>query len=199
MNNIEEITKDIEKGEEILKNITGDIVTIFGSARLDENSYYYHEAFKLAQQLAKKGYNILTGGGPGIMEAGNRGAFSEKNSKIHSIGFNILLPKEQKINPYVSLGYTFHQLYTRKALLIKYSKIFVVFPGGYGTLDELFEIAVLVQTKQLNAKIYLFGKDFYQPLMDFLENSLAKDKMISQEDLKLLSLVDSIDEILQEC
>ncbi len=192
-------TEDLKNGEEILKKINGTIVTIFGSARTKQNHDLYLKAEELAEKLADIGCNILTGGGPGIMEASNRGAFKYKN-KISSIGFNIELPKEQQENIYLTEQYKFKKMYVRKSMLINYSAIFIIFPGGFGTMDELFELFTLVQNKKISSrKIFLYDSHFYNPMITFLENSLLKYNMIDKEDLKLFQVVDNINEILTKC
>lgn len=197
---IEETSIDFQKSFEIVSGLKGNIVTIFGSARVKDDNVYYEDAFKLSKGLAEKGCHILTGGGPGIMEAGNRGAFDLKDFDIESIGFNISLPKEQKENKFLTKQYRFNKLFARKLMLIKYSSIFIIFPGGFGTLDELFELLVLVQSKKReNVKIFLYGTKFYQPLLDFFKNSLLEEKMINRDDLNLFEIVDSVEEIVENC
>lgn len=194
-----EATEDIKNGEKIFQKINGTIVTIFGGARVEECSDLYKTAMSVASGLANKGCNILTGGGPGIMEAGNRGAIVCKDN-IASIGFNIELPKEQKENIYLTEQYKFKKMYIRKSMLINYSAIFVIFPGGFGTMDELFELLTLVQNKKISPrKIFLYDSTFYNPMIQFLENSLLRYNMIIAEDLKLFQVVDNIDEILSQC
>ena len=194
-NDLEHIHSDIVESDKLIEKYT-NIVTIFGSARITENSKYYQDAKKLAERFSKSGYVVLTGGGPGIMEASNRGAFE---SGGESIGFNIELPREQSPNPYLTRSYTFHKFFTRKFMLIKHSKIFVVFPGGFGTLDELFTLLVLVQTgKMERVKIFLYDSNFFNPMVEFLRKSLLSNGMISKEDLELFQIVDSIDEVATE-
>jgi uncharacterized protein (TIGR00730 family) len=190
---------DFKKSFEKLSDLKSPIVTVFGSARTPESDYYYQQSLKLTEQLSLKGCNILTGGGPGIMESANRGAF-ESSGNGKAIGFNITLPQEQSGNPYVDREYNFKHLFVRKPMLIFHSKVFVVFPGGFGTLDELFEVLTLVQTEIMdNRKVYLFGSEFYNPLLSFIEQSLLKSKMINPEDIELFKIVDSIDEIIESC
>ena len=194
----EKISEDILESEKIVSQLNGNIVTIFGSARVKESSDHYQETIKLSKNLADKGYHILTGGGPGIMEAGNRGASESASKSSQSIGFNIQLKKEQKLNSYATQGYTFNKIFIRKQMLINFSKIFVIFQGGFGTLDELFELLVLAQNSKVkDVQIYLYDSEFYNPLLNFLEVSLVKNGMIEKDDLKLFKVVDSIDEILE--
>jgi len=193
------IEVDFRESFKQIEDLKEPIVTVFGSARTPESDYYYKQSLKLSKKLSDKGCNILTGGGPGIMESANRGAFQSKGSG-KSIGFNIVLPHEQESNGYTDLDYNFRHLFVRKPMLILHSKIFIVFPGGFGTLDELFEVVTLIQTKIMkNKKIFLFGYEFYKPLFEFIEKSLLTNKMIKEEDLKFLKVVDSIEEILEEC
>lgn len=184
------IIKDFNDAKEILKDLKNN-VTIFGSARTKDDDKYALLAKKLAKRLAKKEINIITGGGGGIMSAANKGAFEAK--KAQSIGLNILLPKEQHPNPYTTQSLTFNYFFSRKYMLVKYSQSIVIFPGGFGTLDELFEIITLLQTKKLNnIKIFLIGSDYWKPLLKFFKKSLCENKMIDKEDLDIFTLSDDI-------
>ena len=198
----EHIADDFEKSIKLVEGLQeAPIVTIFGSARLTEDHKHYQESYKLAKILAKKGCHILTGGGPGIMESSNRGAFDglEKN-KTASIGYSIILKNEQNSNKFLTHEHKFEHLFVRKPMLIYYSKIYILFAGGFGTLDELFEVLTLIQVGKLpRRKIYLFDSGFYSPLVDFFRDSFLKNGTISQEDLDLIQIVDSIDEIINEC
>ncbi len=195
---IQRIESDINGGVDLFNTVVGSTVTIFGSARVDKHSPHYLNAYEVAKRVGELGYNILTGGGPGVMEAGNLGGSQVKNRKIESIGLNIKLPKEQRANSYISKGYEFNEMCVRKSMLIYNSKIFVVFPGGFGTLDELFELLVLIQNRKLReVKIFLFDSEFFNPLINFLEASLLKSNMINSEDLKLFRVVDSANEVIQ--
>jgi len=171
----------------------GPSITIFGSARTPEGHRSYEEARRLGALLAKEGVTIVTGGGPGIMEAANRGAFDENG---HSIGLNIELPFEQRANKYITKGIGFHYFFSRKVMLSISSLAYVYFPGGFGTLDELFEIVTLIQTKKMSPlPVVLVGRDFWEPLKDWIvENMQKKHKYISQGDENLLHIVDSADE-----
>jgi uncharacterized protein (TIGR00730 family) len=185
------IASDFNDAGKIFENIK-NCVTIFGSARSKQDSTTCKMAEKLAFNLAKNGINIVTGGGGGVMEASNKGAFNAKNSE--SIGLNIILPHEQKLNPYTTKNYTFNYFFTRKYMLIKHSKAYVVFPGGYGTLDELFEIVILSQTKKIqNTKIYLYDSSFWKDLISFIENSLLKNSMINEDELNIFTLTDDLE------
>jgi len=190
------IVADFVKGFDELGDL-GPAVTIFGSARTSQDDFYYKKAKKLSSMLAKRGFNIMTGGGPGIMEAANRGAKKYKN--IESIGLNIELPKEQIANPYTTKELNFDYFFSRKVMLVKYSIAYVVFPGGYGTLDELFEALTLAQTRKITGiKIFVVGEDFYKPLIKFLKTRLVKNGMIEKDDLEIIKLSDDIDCIARE-
>lgn len=168
-------------------------ITFWGSARTKPEDPYYKAAEELAARLAKKDFSVISGGGPGIMEASNVGAF-KVNGK--SVGLNIKLPFEQKLNPYTTESLNFDFFFSRKVMLAFAAEVYVYFPGGFGTLDEFFEIVTLIQTKKIERiPIILYGKDFWEPLMRFFEKDLMKKhKTISPEDMELFHLVDSVDE-----
>ncbi|MFN3020828.1 TIGR00730 family Rossman fold protein [Chryseobacterium sp. TY3] len=171
----------------------GPCVSIFGSARLKEDDYYYKMASEIAKKITEIGFGVITGGGPGIMEAGNRGAFGYGSS----IGLNIELPFEQHFNPYIDKGYNldFDYFFVRKVMFVKYSQGFIVMPGGFGTLDELMEALTLIQTKKIGRfPIVLVGSDFWSGLLDWFTNTLLKNKLINEEDLLLFRVVDTADE-----
>jgi len=189
------IIADFVKGFDELGDL-GPTVTIFGSARTKKDSKYYNQAKKLASLLAERGYNIMTGGGPGIMEAANKGAHEYD---VESIGLNIDLPFEQKLNPYTSKELTFDYFFSRKVMLVKYSMAYVIFPGGFGTLDELFEALTLVQTRKVTGvKIFVIGSEFYQPLLQFVEDKLLDEGMIDHEDLEMICLTDEFEHVVEE-
>ena len=170
-------------------HFVGPCVTIFGSARFKEDHKYYKQARALAAEIAQLGFTIITGGGPGIMEAANRGA---KDVGGKSVGCNIVLPTEQHPNPYLDKWVNIKYFFIRKTLLIKYSYAFVVMPGGFGTLDEFYEAVTLVQTKKINMfPIIIFDKDFYKEILKHNEN-MAKAGTISKEDEHLFLVTDSI-------
>jgi len=174
-------------------HFVGPCITVFGSARFKEGSEYYEDARNFGQRIAQMGFTTITGGGPGIMEAANKGAFETGGI---SVGCNIKLPFEQKVNPYLTKSITFEHFFVRKVLLVKYSYAFIIMPGGFGTMDEFFEILTLVQTKTVtNFPIVLFGKKFHQPLMDMIAH-MAKEGTISEEDLALLLLTDDKNEAM---
>lgn len=168
-------------------HFAGPCVTVFGSARFKEDHPYYISAREVGRLVAESGMTTMTGGGPGIMEAANRGAFEAGGT---SIGCNIQLPFEQHINPYVHKSITFEHFFVRKVLLTKYSYGFIIMPGGFGTMDELFETVTLVQTRTITAfPIVLFGKEYYKELWEMIEH-MAEKGTISREDLSLVLLTD---------
>ena len=170
----------------------GPCVTVFGSARFPEEHGYYRLAREMGGRMARLGLVVMTGGGPGIMEAANRGA---KDAGGLSVGCNIELPHEQEPNPYLDRWITFRYFFVRKVMLVKYSLAFVVLPGGFGTLDELFEAVTLVQTQKVDPfPIVLMGTDYWAPLFAFLRDTLLKKGAISAEDVELLVLTDSAEE-----
>ncbi len=172
-------------------------VTIFGSARLPEDNPYYEQARALAKRLAEENFTIVTGGGPGIMEAANRGAV-EGNSL--SVGLNIELPLEQQFNQYVKQGLGFHFFFSRKFMLDYSALAYVYFPGGYGTLDELFTVLTLIQTGKAErvVPVVLFGKGYWQPLCDWMERNLSKEfHLIGERDVEIWHLTDDIEEAVE--
>ncbi|MEK7192414.1 MAG: TIGR00730 family Rossman fold protein [Patescibacteria group bacterium] len=172
-------------------------VTFFGSARFPETSRWYKEAEKLGNLLGKNGFGVVTGGGPGIMEGGNRGAMKGGGE---SVGLNIQLPFEQRANPYVKKSLGFHYFFTRKVMLSLISQAYVFFPGGYGTLDEVFEILTLIQTHKIYEKIpvVLVGKDFWGHIDQWLKSKLLKEyQTIDENDLKLYQVVDTAEEAFE--
>ena len=175
--------------------ISEPCVTIFGSARFGEGHRYYELARRLANALAQAGFAILTGGGPGIMEAANRGA---KEAGGQSIGCNIRLPEEQLPNPYLDHFVEFEHFFVRKVMLVKYSRAFVVFPGGLGTLDEVFEAATLIQTGKIESfPIIAMGGEFWQSMREFIRGTMIPEGTVSSSDLDLVTLTDSVDEAVR--
>lgn len=167
----------------------GPCVTVFGSARFTEDHRYYKMARETGRLLAAAGYTVITGGGPGIMEAANRGA---KDAGGRSIGCNISLPEEQKPNPYVDRFVQFDHFFVRKMMMIKLSSAFVLLPGGFGTLDEIFETVTLMQTGKIETMpIVVLGGEFWQTMRQFITESLLTEKTIGREDLDLIALADS--------
>jgi uncharacterized protein (TIGR00730 family) len=174
-------------------HFVGPCVTVFGSARFDEHHRYYRMAREVGRYLAESGFTVMTGGGPGIMEAANRGA---KDVSGRSIGCNIVLPKEQKPNHYVDSWIDFEYFFVRKLMLVKYSYAFVVLPGGFGTLDEFFEVATLIQTGKLeNFPVALMGTDYWRPLLDQLR-LMVNEGTIDPHDLDQLIVSDSPGEVV---
>jgi uncharacterized protein (TIGR00730 family) len=170
-------------------------VSVFGSARVREDDPAYTAAQETGRLLAEAGFAVVTGGGPGVMEAANRGA---REAGGVSVGFNIELPHEQHENPYLDINLTFRHFYARKTMFVKAAEGFVIFPGGFGTLDELFEALTLIQTgKVLHFPVVLFDSGYWQPLLDWIEGQLLPERMISPEDLELLTLTDSSAEAVE--
>ena len=175
-------------------HFVGPCVTIFGSARFKEDHPYYKQTEKIAGEIAKMGFTIMTGGGPGIMEAANRGA---REVGGRSVGCNIVLPFEQQHNPFLDHWVDIKYFFVRKTLLIKYSYAFVVMPGGFGTLDEYFEALTLIQTKMIyEFPIIIFDRDFHTALMEHIDKMVDKGT-ISQEDIKLCLFTDSVEEAIK--
>mgnify|MGYP000466017953 FL=1 len=189
----DKLKKDIKNFNETLK-INGRCITFFGSARFDENNKYSQKARELARLLAPK-FTIFTGGGGGIMEATNHGA-SEAGAK--SVGINIILPREQDMNKFADFKFTFNYLYVRKCALIEKSDFFVVFPGGFGTLDELFEVITLKQTGKKSCEIYLYDREYFAPLVEFFKISLLKNGAICEDELLNFTLCDDINQIYEK-
>ncbi|MEK7638832.1 MAG: TIGR00730 family Rossman fold protein [Patescibacteria group bacterium] len=186
------IMSEFVQGFELLRE-HGLAATFWGSARLKPSDPYYKAAEDLAARLAKKGFSIISGGGPGIMEASNVGAFKVGG---RSVGLNIKLPFEQKLNPYTTESLNFDFFFSRKVMLTFASEVYVYFPGGFGTLDEFFEIITLIQTKKIEPiPVILYGKEFWDPLLRFFEHDMLKKfQMINGEDLEIFHVVDSVDD-----
>ncbi len=174
-------------------HFVGPCVTVFGSARFPETHPYYEFARRVGARLAQMGFTVMTGGGPGIMEAANRGA---KEAGGRSVGCNIVLPQEQIINAYLDRWVTFRYFFVRKVMLVKYSYAFIVMPGGFGTMDELFEAMVLIQTGKIESfPVVVLGKDYWRPLVEFLDE-MVRVGTIADKDLPLLLFTDSVDEAM---
>jgi uncharacterized protein (TIGR00730 family) len=188
------IQEELRTGFDRLAHV-GKAVSIFGSARTRRDDPMYEKARATATALGRAGFSIITGGGPGIMEAGNRGA---RDAGVPSIGLDIELPHEQFENPYVDLSLDFHYFFARKVMFVRYASAFVVFPGGFGTLDELFEASTLRQTAKIrHFPIVLFGSDFWTGLVDWLHGQVAARGYIAPEDAECLIVTDSIPEVLR--
>lgn len=188
------IMSDFVKGFDELHDL-GPSVTFFGSARFQEDNPYYQDAQRLAYLLGKKGYSIVTGGSKGIMEAANKGAFESQNCE--SIGLNINLPREQSGNQYTTKHLSFDYFFVRKVMLIKYSLAYVIFPGGFGTLDEFFEALTLTQTGKITKiSIFLYGKSYWEKLVDFIQTTMVEHRVIEKADVDLIILSDDMSEIV---
>jgi uncharacterized protein (TIGR00730 family) len=190
------VMSDFVKGFEELKEL-GPSITVFGSARSKKDNPYYQQTRELCHKLCKNGYNIITGGGGGIMEAANRGAY--ECGECESIGLNINLPHEQKPNIYTTTDINFDYFFARKVMLVKYSFTYIIFPGGFGTMDELFEALTLMQTEKISqVKIILVGTSYWKPLYEFIQNSMIEEGVVSPEDLELIFMSDDLKEIETE-
>lgn len=185
---------DLGRGLKILRTFSQG-VTVFGSARVPEGHKYYQKARELGQMLASNGHSVITGGGPGIMEAANRGAYEYGG---RSVGLNITLDHEQFPNPYLTDTMEFHYFFSRKVMLVMASKVFVFFPGGFGTLDELSEVMILEQEDKMPKQpIFLYGKSYWKPLYNVWKKKLLGEGMIKERDLKLVVLTDDLNEIVK--
>jgi uncharacterized protein (TIGR00730 family) len=189
------IGNEFYEGFETVEQIDRPAVTMFGSARVGDDSSAYGAARATARLFGEAGWAVITGGGPGVMEAANRGC---KEGGGLSVGFNIELPHEQHVNPYLDLSLTFRHFYARKTMFLKPAEGFVVFPGGFGTADELFESLTLIQTgKILHFPVVLFDSEFWRPLLEWVNERQLPLGLVSREDMALLTVTDSPDEALQ--
>lgn len=181
------IQSELVDGIESLAKL-GGAVTVFGGARFDVDSHYYEEAQKLGAILGEQGIPVITGGGPGVMEGANKGCYSTSSA---SVGLNISLPSEQEPNPYQDISLEFRYFFVRKFMFVKHAVGFVIFPGGYGTMDELFEALTLVQTSKVRPfPIILLGKDYWQGLIDWMKSTMLENGCISERELHLFNVVD---------
>ncbi len=189
------IMSEFVSGFELLRN-HGLAVTFWGSARLSPTDPYYKAAEEMAAKLAKKGFTVISGGGPGIMEASNVGAFKVGGK---SVGLNIKLPFEQKLNPYTTESLDFDFFFSRKVMMTFASEAYIYFPGGFGTMDEFFEIVTLIQTKKIERiPVVLYGSEFWNPLLAWMEKELIKKfKTIDKEDMEIFKVFDSVDEAVK--
>jgi hypothetical protein len=185
---IEKIAQEFRAGFELVDRVERPAVTVFGSARVAEGHPAYDAARVIGHGFATRGWAVVTGGGPGVMEAANRGA---KEGGGQSVGFNIALPHEQASNPFLDISFTFEHLYARKVCFVKPSEGFVVLPGGFGTLDELYEALTLIQTGMVrDFPVVLFGAEHWDGMLDWVRDELAADRMISKADLELFCVTD---------
>jgi uncharacterized protein (TIGR00730 family) len=186
------IMAELVEGFEALNGI-GPAVTIFGSARSQPGSPYYNKCLKVAEHLAQDGFAVISGGGPGVMEAANKGA---QNANGVSVGLNIELPLEQAPNSFQDVRVEFRYFFVRKLMFVKYAVAYVIFPGGFGTMDELFEALTLIQTKKIRSfPVVLVGRDYWQGLIDWMKSSVLAQGNISLEDIELLHVVDEPEEV----
>ena len=185
---VDGIADEFFEGFEVVSTLAKPAVTIFGSARVREGHPYYTSAVEVGRRFAEAGFTVVTGGGPGIMEAANRGA---REGRGVSVGFNIDLPHEQHSNPYLDVSLTFRHFYARKTMFVKAAEGFVIFPGGFGTLDELFEALTLIQTgKVVHFPVVLFDSDYWEGLRLWVRGRLLSEGMISEDDVDLLFVSD---------
>ncbi len=188
------IMAEFIEGFEILSRV-GKAVSIFGSSRVKPDDRYYKMAEELAEILVKEGYAIISGGGPGIMEAANKGAFKAGGE---SIGLNIEIPREQKPNKFVKTLLNFRYFFCRKVMFVKYASAYVVFPGGYGTMDEFFEALTLIQTKRIKSfPVILVGGEYWRELVEWINGDLVKRRYISQKDTNLFHVADTSQEVVE--
>ena len=188
------IMAEFMEGFEILSRV-GKAVSIFGSSRVKPDDRYYKMAEELAEILVKEGYAIISGGGPGIMEAANKGAFKAGGE---SIGLNIEIPREQKPNKFVKTLLNFRYFFCRKVMFVKYASAYVVFPGGYGTMDEFFEALTLIQTKRIKSfPVILVGGEYWRELVEWINGDLVKRRYISQKDTNLFHVADTSQEVVE--
>ena len=188
------IMSEFVDGFETLRSL-GDAVSMFGSARFSSSNKYYKKASETAELFSKNGYAVITGGGHGIMEAANKGA---KEAKGESVGLNIMLPMEQQQNEFITLPLEFRYFFVRKLMFVKYTKAFIVFPGGFGTLDEFFEAVTLIQTNKIESlPIILYGKEYWKGLLDWIKDKCLSEETIDEFDLDLFKLTDDPNEILK--
>ena len=188
------ILAELVDGFETLSDIY-PCVSIFGSARVRPGDETYEKTVLIARKLAENGFHVITGGGPGIMEAGNKGA---KEGGAQSIGLKIQLPLEQECNPYATVEVDFKYFFVRKVMFVKYAQAYVGMPGGFGTLDEIFEALTLIQTKRIKPfPVILVGSDYWKGLLKWIRDALLQRKLISPEDLDLVTLLDDPDEVVR--
>jgi uncharacterized protein (TIGR00730 family) len=191
---VDRVDEELRRGFRTLAQV-GKAVSVFGSARTPEADPMYEAARDLARRLGEDGFAVITGGGPGIMEAANRGA---REAGVPSIGLGIELPHEQELNEWVDVPLEFHYFFTRKVMFVRYASAFVVFPGGFGTLDELFEAATLRQTEKIRwFPVVLFGTDYWGGLVDWLRDPVQAEGKVSSEDVDLIEVTDDPERVME--
>jgi uncharacterized protein (TIGR00730 family) len=189
------IASEFLTGFQDVKRIDRPAVSIFGSARVTEGSATYEAARETGRLFAEAGLGVVTGGGPGVMEAANRGA---KEGGGLSVGFNIVLPHEQGLNPYCDISRTFKHFYVRKVMFVKAAEGFVIFPGGFGTMDELYEALTLIQTGKIGTfPVVLFERDYWEEMLDWIRGEMLADGLVSPQDLDLLYITDEPQEAVE--
>jgi uncharacterized protein (TIGR00730 family) len=192
---VAKIADEFRAGFEKVELIDRPAVAVFGSARVDETNQHYRDARAIGQRFAEAGWAVVTGGGPGCMEAANRGC---KEGGGLSVGFNIELPHEQHVNPYLDISHTFQHFYARKVCFVRPSEGFVILPGGFGTLDELYEALTLIQTgKILHFPVVLFDFGYWEEMLDWFRSDLLAEHMIAPEDVELLHVTDDVDKAVK--
>jgi len=188
------IMAELVEGIETLSAVK-NAVTIFGSARVKPEDIYYQQAEKLARLLVQNGFSVITGGGPGIMEAANKGA-AEAGGK--SVGMNIRLPYEQKPNPYANIHIDYKYFFVRKVMFVKYAVAYIIMPGGYGTMDEFFEALTLIQTRKAKPfPVILMGSQYWRGLIDWMENTMLRENKILPADMELIQMIDDPEEAVK--
>jgi len=188
------IMAEFVEGIETLSQVE-NAVTIFGSARIKPDNIYYQKTENLARLLVKNGFNLITGGGPGVMEAANKGA-SEAGGK--SVGLNIRLPFEQKPNPYANIHIDYKYFFVRKVMFVKYAVAYVIMPGGFGTMDEFFEALTLIQTRKIKSfPLILMGSEYWHGLIEWLKNTMLQEDKISPADMDLIQIIDEPEEVVK--
>jgi uncharacterized protein (TIGR00730 family) len=189
------IASEFLAGFQLVQQIDRPAVSVFGSARVLEGSATYESARSTGRAFAERGFAVVTGGGPGVMEGANRGC---QEAGGLSVGFNIVLPHEQGLNPYCDLGLTFDHFYARKVMFVKAAEGFVIFPGGFGTQDELWEALTLIQTRKIgHFPVVLFDSDYWDELLDWMRDEMLDDGLISPEDIELLEVTDDPHEAVE--
>ncbi|MDH5573583.1 MAG: TIGR00730 family Rossman fold protein [Gammaproteobacteria bacterium] len=187
------IMSEFTEGFDKLSDI-GFAISMYGSARYKPGDHWYEQALLISQKLSENGFTIITGGGPGIMEAGNKGASFVKGK---SVGLNIDLPFEQTPNAYQQIAMNYRYFFVRKVMFVKYSMGYVCMPGGFGTMDEFFEALTLIQTKKIyRIPLILFGAEYYKGLVDWIKDTMIKDGTISSDDLDIITITDDVDEVV---